>query len=412
MSAAAARLAVFADALPAGLHKGGFGAVVRQEAVAAGTALDRLRAASEAAAAEGFDWLIAPAPGEALRADALPIATPALARHDAIFGGVGVAGSADTVWRPSRLAFDEAARLPHALLHWWIGETHFVRTATARRVLAALPASAGWLDYLFALWAEGRAIKLAQPLLDVAVPPALAGAAEREAVLQRLAAEPVLLPVRFGRDVYRLPYTGQNAGIERDQTRGEFFEASELHALMAAVPPGSRIVDVGANTGNHTVFFAGPMKAAAVLPFEPLPEVASVLRRAVEANGLANVDLSQLGVGLSDAPGRARVIRSARGGFGASRLVGDPEGEIRVVRLDDALTDTVDFLKIDVESMEMQVLAGAEAIIARDRPLIFIEIANDNSSAFTAWLTQRNYRVERIFSDKGHSNYLIAPSGG
>ena len=278
-------------------------------------------------------------------------------------------------------------------------------------LVAGLASGAGWLDYLFALWADVPAIKLAQPLTSVGAAPALAGPEVRADVIRRLAEQPVLLPVTFGRDIYRMPYTGLNAGIERDQTRGDFFEAAELHYLLRRIGTGKRIVDVGANTGNHTVFFAGPMQAASVIPFEPLPDVAAILRRSVEANGLGHVDMSQLCVGLSDAPGHAGVVRSERGGLGASRLVDDPDGEIPVMRLDDALTEAVDFLKIDVESMEMRVLAGAAGIIARDRPVIFIEIANEDTTAFVEWLTQGNYRVERIFSDKGHSNYLIAPSG-
>jgi FkbM family methyltransferase len=406
------RLAIAADGLPHDLQPGSFTSI---ELLAPApnlpdVPLSRLRQACDQASAAGCEWLFAPEAGETLRSDALAIAAPALG-YDAIFGAVEVAGSGEGVWRPSRLAFEDPARLPHALLHWWVGTTHLVRVDVARGVLDGLDEKASRLDYLFALWAGHRCIKLAQPLLSVDTVPAPISAEEKQVVLAQLADHPVLLPVSFGRDSYHLPYTGRNAGIERDQTRGDFFEAAELHYLLRRIGTGQRIVDVGANTGNHTVFFAGPMQAASVIPFEPLPDVAAILRRSVGANGLDNVDLSQLGVGLSDAPGRAGVVRSERGGLGASRLVDDPNGEIPVMRLDDALTEAVDFLKIDVESMEMQVLAGAAGIISRDRPIIFIEIANENTTAFVEWLTQGNYRVERIFSDKGHSNYLIAPGG-
>ena len=83
-------------------------------------------------------------------------------------------------------------------------------------------------------------------------------------MLQRLADEPVFLPIIHGDAVYYLPYTGRNAGIEREQSRGLFFEAMELEELRKVVGPGAHVVDVGANTGNHTIFFAGPMKAASV----------------------------------------------------------------------------------------------------------------------------------------------------
>ena len=68
-------------------------------------------------------------------------------------------------------------------------------------------------------------------------------------------------------------------------------------------------------------------------------------------------------------------------------------------------------LKIDVEGMELEVLAGAERVIAESRPKIFIEIVNRNTMAFMAWLERADYRVTRIFTDKGHANYLVEARG-
>ena len=227
-------------------------------------------------------------------------------------------------------------------------------------------------------------------------------------MLQRLANQPVFLPIVHGDAVYHLPYTGRNAGIEREQSRGLFFEAMELEELRKVVQPGAHIVDVGANTGNHTIFFAGPMKAASVLPFEPLPAAAAALRAERERNALTNVDLSRLGVGVSDQEGRMRLVFSGRGGLGATSLEPDPTGEIVVAPLDSMVSGRVDLLKIDVEGMEMSVLTGSRELIRRWRPLIFIEIANRNTPALMAWLKAANYRVARIFTDKGHANYLLS----
>lgn len=371
-------------------------------------------AAVEAASRAGADWLMLQVPGESLTQDALVLMQPALDLYDAIFGAVHVEGSDEPVARLSRLAFDGAERLPHALLNWWVPASHLVRTEIARRVLDRIGPRHGrhWrLDYLFAIWAEARCLKSAQPLLLRTREPASLEADEREEVLRRLAAEPVFLPVVHGDRTYQLPYTGRNAGIEREQSRGLFFEAAELEAVRRAVPPGARIVDVGANTGNHTIFFAGPMRAALVTPFEPLPEAAGALREAVARNRLANVDLSRLGIGVAASAGRARLVASERGGFGATRLAADPSGEIVVSPLDSMLSEPVDLLKIDVEGMEMSVLAGAARVIARWRPLIFVEIANRNTAEFSAWLRGAGYRVALVFTDKGHANYLLTPEG-
>ena len=44
-----------------------------------------------------------------------------------------------------------------------------------------------------------------------------------------------------------------------------------MQFLAERLPRGLRIVDVGANTGNHTLFFASVMQAERVIPIEPHP---------------------------------------------------------------------------------------------------------------------------------------------
>ena len=388
---------------------------VRYLSVPDGDALDppaaRL-AAAELARQAGCGWMIALQAGEALADDALELVAPTLDLFDAIFGAAHLRGSQEAVARLSRLAFDSADRLPHALLNWWVPNSHLVRTDMAVRILndVAARGAGNWaIDYLFEIWANARCLKSAQALLVLADAPAPRGASERQEIIRRLAETPVFLPIVYGGAVYHLPYTGQNAGIEREQTRGLFFEAFELEELRKRIEPGARVVDVGANTGNHTIFFAGPMKAAMVTPLEPLPGAGAVLRRTVERNGLKNVDLSRLGTGIADHAGRARLVSSERGGLGATSLVPDPAGDIVIDTLDAVIAEPIDVLKIDVEGMEMSVLAGAEGVIERSKPLIYIEIANENTLAFSAWLRRAGYRVERIFTDKQHANYLIAP---
>ncbi|MCX7304464.1 MAG: FkbM family methyltransferase [Hyphomicrobiales bacterium] len=375
--------------------------------------LDAQLGAVDLARRAGAGWMLALGAGERLADDSLDLFAPGLDLFDAIFGSAHVPGSSEAVSRLSRLAFDTADRLPHALLNWWMPDAHLVRTETAARSLHRVAAkSRHWrLDYLFDLWDSARCLKSAQPVLHISVEPQPVDADGKAEILRRLLQQPVYLPVIHGDATYHLPYTGRNAGIEREQSRGLFFEAMELEELRKVVRPGARVVDVGANTGNHTVFFAGPMRASSVTPFEPLPAAADVLRATVARNGLRTVDLGKLLIGVSDRAGRARLVFSERGGLGATGLRSDPHGDIVVATLDSMLSAPVDLLKIDVEGMEMQVLSGAEDTIGRWRPMIFIEVANHNTSAFCAWLKTARYSVSRIFTDKGHANYLLVPMG-
>jgi FkbM family methyltransferase len=131
-----------------------------------------------------------------------------------------------------------------------------------------------------------------------------------------------------------------------------------------------------------------------VIAVEPNPRVLPLLRRNLEVNGVGNSTV--MGCGLGDRPGWARVVLPPLDAhnFGAAsleRLVGDetrsaapPEGvsehvEIRtldglIASLPEALrAQPVRVLKVDVEGMQGQVLAGAARLIDRERPQILIE---------------------------------------
>ena len=106
------------------------------------------------------------------------------------------------------------------------------------------------------------------------------------------------VPVTFCGTMWRDP-------VQRTHRKGRFYEQDELDLLARLVGSGKTIVDIGANIGNHTLYFAKMMQAAKVVPFEPNPLAYEVLLAHVLVNGVSDVvDLSHIGQGLSDAQAR------------------------------------------------------------------------------------------------------------
>jgi len=381
-------------------------------ASAAESARAVLQSGAERALSENFDWLLVVSAVETIAPDIFVKTQPALRVHEAVWGGAALAnpdGTPPKLERITRLAAQDLPNFFHAALRWWIGPTHFVRPAAAERALREADTSAWYASYMVGLWKMGGAYKTAQCLthFHTALPPV--SEADQACLVRHLEAEPVFMPLRYGGRLLWLPYTGLNPVIEREQMRGLFFEQEELAFLAERLPRGLRIVDIGANTGNHTLFFASIMDAETVIPIEPLDRAAAAIRAVVLKNGLQNVDLSLLGTALGAGRGRLRAIPSVTAGLGATHFVSDPAGTVPVAPLDKLLAGRIDFMKIDAEGMEMQVLAGAARAIAVQHPMLYVEVVDEGVGEFMRWVDGNGYRVEKLFPDKTHCNYLLLP---
>ena len=184
--------------------------------------------------------------------------------------------------------------------------------------------------------------------------------------------------------------------IQQSYLKGRFFEAESLARLHRLVPKGGNLIDVGANIGNHVVWYAQHLSPATILPVEPNPAAIALLEENIAANGIGDViDRRGIGLGVGRAAGRFTAFLPEADNLGATQLRADKAGDLRVVPLDKLVGgDPVDFLKIDAEGMELDVLAGAERLIARERPVIWIEVRRANILPFAqTWCRAHRYRL-------------------
>ncbi len=167
---------------------------------------------------------------------------------------------------------------------------------------------------------------------------------------------------------------------------GRFYEPDVLMKVQEIYLPGTAIVDVGANIGNHTVFFA-TILGAKVIAFEPFGPNHDLLLLNIAANGLERlVRPHRAALGELDATGAARI--GAAGNLGTVSVIPGP-GEISIRSLDRILLDQpagqpIGLIKIDVEGQEAAVLAGAQQTIRHWRPDIVIEADGVESFLATA----------------------------
>jgi FkbM family methyltransferase len=202
----------------------------------------------------------------------------------------------------------------------------------------------------------------------------------------------------------------EDDSVQVFHTLGRFYELDELELIREYVPRGARILDVGAHIGNHSVYFAAVLEAARVVAIEPNPRAQTLLRLNRALNDADAIDLCYLGDALgSAATAGSLVLSDLYNSGGASVQLG--AGPVQVRRGDELLAaEHFDFIKIDVEGMELDVLTGLERLIAASRPLIFIEVRDENTMPFRSVLEAWSYRIDwRGQMYPGITNFLISP---
>ena len=206
------------------------------------------------------------------------------------------------------------------------------------------------------------------------------------------------------RSVFYLPYAPIDCIQQEILVADDYFERGTLDrcfvgfrdGAIAKAVQGKTIIDVGANIGNHSLYFANETGAARVISFEPVEETFGILERNVRLNHLEEkIEIHHCGLG-------ERESRAVIAGYNAGNLGGTPidvseEGDIVVKTLDGFhIKDDIAFMKIDVEGMELPVLRGGAETIGRNHPFIMLEAFDREECA------DRNREVQQFLEGMGY----------
>jgi len=163
-------------------------------------------------------------------------------------------------------------------------------------------------------------------------------------------------------------------------------------------------VDVGANIGNHTLWFA--RRFARVVAVEPNPVCTHLLQASLLMNGVDNVHL--LALGLSDTAGERPFHADLHGNLGRSGLAAELAASatrsfpVRVERGDTVLDAPalaglpLRLVKLDIEGHELAALRGMAGLLRTQQPVVLFEAnradGEDGGNAVLAELAQHGYR--------------------
>lgn len=164
--------------------------------------------------------------------------------------------------------------------------------------------------------------------------------------------------------------------IERQMLSGKY-DPSSCTVFERFLTAGSVAMDVGANVGALTFLMAKLVgKDGLVLAVEPGPPTYTRLRNNLELNPSMKEIIRLFNVGLSDKEGVLYWQEDSdnRGNAGLLNNTGLP---VKVTTIDDLLSQEgvkkLDFVKIDVEGMELEVIKGGIKSFSQYRPILYYE---------------------------------------
>jgi len=187
-----------------------------------------------------------------------------------------------------------------------------------------------------------------------------------------------------------------------------------LDLMLSFIQPGDLVLDIGTNVGYFALRCAMKAKRGFVYGFEPSEISFNKCQANLGLNNLSNLVVEQLALGEME--GTAYLHTETENNRGMNRISTDrisEDEQIKVRSMDQFVKENniskVNFIKLDVEGYEMQVLKGGEQTISAFRPKLFLEVDDTllgrfgvSSTSIFHWLQEREYNIYDIRGNRLH----------
>lgn len=177
------------------------------------------------------------------------------------------------------------------------------------------------------------------------------------------------------------------------------YERRFLEFLSRRLRRGGAMLDVGANIGNHALYLSRHFDE--IHCFEPNPAAVARLNDNLSLNPAAGVHVHSVGLGaeagelpFQEDPENLAVSRFVAAADDNSILLRIAAGD-QVV--EDGNISDVNYIKVDVEGFEAQVLKGLRRTIERFRPVVTFEYLGESSPDGTFESIRSSLRGYRLF---------------
>ena len=181
--------------------------------------------------------------------------------------------------------------------------------------------------------------------------------------------------------------------------------------LYSAIKSGDTVLDIGSNVGEVLMNISKIVgNKGMVHGFEPDFENYKRLSKNLSLNEFENIKVNNIGLSYENGFGTSEINNIRNKGMNSiSQVMEDDKNEhsFEILTLDNYINKTnissLDFIKIDVEGYEFNVLKGAESALKKYKPTLFIELDDNNlkktnhtASELVSLLEDYNYSIKNV----------------
>ena len=217
------------------------------------------------------------------------------------------------------------------------------------------------------------------------------------------------------KSLFYLPYVRTDIIQKKIVVGRKYYEQENLdficknwnNGIIGAKIKDYAVLDIGANIGNHTLYFLNECDACFVHCFEPIEDTFNILNNNIKLNQLENrTRLYNMAIGRD--VGNALVTRYNRSNIGATTLTMSEKGEIKVINIDSIkFGEKIGLVKIDVEGFEIEVLYGMLETLRKQMPYMMIEILDVHFAEASSLLKELGYQYKILDEKHGLKDCLF-----
>jgi FkbM family methyltransferase len=188
------------------------------------------------------------------------------------------------------------------------------------------------------------------------------------------------------------------------------YEKETNDLLFEYIKPGQTVLEAGANNGTETVLLSRLVGSTGkVIAFEPVKHIYQTLQLNLSINHCTNVLTEQMALGESDEQLYFNVLSEDFCNQGMASKYDEKSADAKVLVQQTSVDlwlnknniRNIDFIKMDIQGAEIELLKGAQYIIQKSKPIIFTEATEDFLS------------IKKLFdalSELGYAVYFIQPT--